>query len=80
MTWLLVVAAAYVLFHLAILAFAVAAVIQLARLQRAIAKHRASAGTWDDDDALYATAGFDPAAPLSRQHDPRFLRGKGQRG
>lgn len=53
-----------------------AAVVQLARLQAAVMKHRASEGNRADDDALYAAAGFPTRWPDPRQE---FLRGSGER-
>lgn len=80
MTWLLVGAIVYAIANLALMGWGLAAVINLAQLQRAIARHRASAGTWDDDCTLYREASFDPPMPAFRPPPERFLRGKGQRG
>lgn len=65
----IVTVAGLTLFFLALLYQGARAVIQLARLQMAVMKHRASAGTWDDDDALYRAAGFEPVTRLFRRED-----------
>jgi uncharacterized membrane protein len=63
---------------IALLALALVGVlaIGLARLQAAVMKHRASEGTRDDDDALYAAAGFPTRWPDPPQS---FMRGSGER-
>lgn len=77
---MIVLVAVLTLLVLAALFMGAAAVVHLEHLQAAIERHRASAGAWDDDNALYRVAGLGPAypptrPPVERPRETTFMRG-----